>query len=164
MRLHLSLLSIGIAIGLINLRGDDPDSRPPPSTDWPSEFEGLSIEQVPLSDTEQAFAASFPGAIGVFKSPDGRQVILRRVDRPTRRLHSSATCLTAAGFRIGEQKLRDGWRCYQATRGEQMLEVREQITAEFGEGSWTDVSDWFWDAVFHRGEAPWIAVTVLIHG
>lgn len=162
MKIHLCLLLVGITIGWINLRHSAATTHSvSPVTDWPGEFEGRPLTPVALSDAEEQFAESFPGAIGVFESPGGRQVILRRADRPTRRLHDSATCLKAAGFTIGDRVVQDGWNCYQATRGSQMLEVREQIYAEVGESTWTDISDWFWEAIFHKNGGPWTAVTVL---
>ena len=148
-------------IGLINFYHSSATEAELPVVDWPRKFEGHPITEVALSETEAGFAESFPGAIGVFESPGGRQLILRRADRPTRRLHDSATCLKAAGFSIHDRSVRDGWVRYRASRAGQILEVREQIVTEIGEGRWTEVSNWFWDAVFHPGGGPWTAVTVL---
>lgn len=163
MKIHICLLLVGTLIGLINLRQDTDAGTEGGSqfADWPNEFEGRPIGPVALSETEAAFADSFPGAIGVFESSGGRQVILRRADRPTRRLHDSATCLRAAGFAIGDRQLHDGWLCYRASRAGIALDVREQIVAESGESKWTDVSRWFWEALFHKGGGPWTAITVL---
>ena len=159
MKTSLLLLLVGAVIGAINLQAVGDPAASAVTVDWPDEFEGRPLEQMPLSATEEAFAPSFPGAIGVFKSGDDRQVILRRVERATRRLHDSATCLKAAGFSIEGRFLNDGWLCYQARKGGQVFDVREQIVA--GERSWTDVSDWFWHATFHKNSGPWLAVTVL---
>ena len=40
------------------------------------------------------------------------------------------------------------------------LEVRERITDTNGRG-WTDVSEWYWNAIGGKTEGPWWAVTVL---
>ncbi len=171
MKTSLLLLVVGAVIGSMNFYARDGAIMPQTAVDWPSEFEGRPLEQLPLSVTEEAFAQSFPGVIGVFKSSGDRQVILRRVDRATRRLHDSATCLKAAGFSIeyksgrGVPPLtehpseRDGWLHYEARRDGEVFSAREQIVA--GERTWIDVSDWFWHATFHRNSGPWLAVTVL---
>ena len=160
MRSSLIILITGALIGAMNLHRVRP--LPPTATaspDWPIEFEGRPLEPLPPSATEKAFATSFPGAIGVFRSPGNRQVILRQVDRATRRLHDSATCLKAAGFSLDGRTVEGGWVRYRARRGTDTFDVREQISA--GEQVWTDVSAWFWHASFYPNSGPWMAVTVL---
>ena len=170
MNLSYHLLLLGLAIGGLNLHSAR-TLRSPAShaaVAWPSEFEGRPLEPLPLSKMESSFAASFPGAIAHFQWGD-EQVILRHVDRATRKLHSSATCLKAAGFQIADQinaKHHGGaWLEYKATRGNEILRVREQIRSrQHPEDIWTDVSQWFWHATIHPNDGPWLAVTVLRDG
>ncbi len=161
------LLVAGLAIGVLNLNSGRSVPRPdgPAPVTWPIEFEGRPLLPLPLSEMEASFARSFPGAIAHFQCGDD-QVILRQVNRATRRLHDSATCLKASGFRIGprtrETHRGGSWIRYPATRGDRTITVREQISSTQSPGStWTDVSHWFWHASFHPDQGPWIAVTVL---
>lgn len=161
------VLVMGISIGLLHLRGSHP---PMPdvqnaAVDWPAEFEGQVLHPLPLSGMEEAFAASFPGAIAHFRCGD-RQVIFRKVTRATRRLHSSATCLKAAGYKVqsvtADIHRGQAWASYGASRGGTTLQVREQVrSASDPRRTWTEVSHWFWHATFHPDDGPWIAVTVL---
>jgi hypothetical protein len=167
MNLSYLVLAAGVAIGLLELHpsatgADAADTAP---VKWPSEFEGRPLLPLPLSEMESAFAESFPGAIAHFQCGDD-QIILRRVTRATRRLHSSATCLKAAGFRTGPATTElheDGlWMTYTATRSGQALLVRERIRPiNPSREAWLDVSQWFWHATFHPDRGPWMAVTVL---
>jgi hypothetical protein len=170
MNLSYCLLILGLAIGGLNLHSAR--TQHPPgghaAVAWPTEFEGRPLEPLPLSEMESSFAASFPGAIAHFQCGD-EQVILRHVERGTRKLHSSATCLKAAGFQIADQanasRHGSAWLAYRATRGHGTLQVREQIRSlHDNDATWTDVSQWFWHATIHPDRGPWLAVTVLRNG
>ena len=132
---------------------------------WPAEFEGRTLFEHPLDAHEQAFARNFPGRLGVFDDSDGRRVILRWVTRPTRKLHSSANCLRAAGFRIeDETSTRDTpWRRFTAYSADgDQLAAREQIVSQDdSRQTWTDFSRWFWAAGKETNSGPWLAVTVI---
>lgn len=130
---------------------------------WPESFRGMPLEPLPLSVREEHFAAGFPGALGRFRCGEG-EVILRRVDRATRMLHSAEDCFLAAGFEMvrqsGQAEAGDGlWQVWKARRdGESDLIVCEQIRSAEGD-LFTDVSAWFWRALRHPEEGPWTAVT-----
>ncbi len=170
MNLSYYLLIAGLAIGGLNLHSAR--TQHPPgghaAVAWPTGFEGRALEPLPLSEMESSFAASFPGTIAHFQCGD-EQVILRHVERGTRKLHSSATCLKAAGFQIADQANAShhgsAWLEYKATRGHEILQVREQIRSkQHPDVTWTDVSQWFWHATIHPDRGPWLAVTVLQSG
>ncbi|MEM8954702.1 MAG: hypothetical protein AAGD22_11165 [Verrucomicrobiota bacterium] len=140
-------------------------------TGWPSSFEGHRLVRYDLSAREAAFAEAFPGKVGLFGS-DGeagigeRRVILRWVQVPTRRLHSSADCLRATGYAIEPGKiLRDGggrrWATFRARKDGSVMDVRERIYSAATGEEWTDVSAWFWAAAMGRTEGPWWGVTVV---
>lgn len=169
MNLSIGLLLLGLAIGALNLHSARPHARHEhdqhASIIWPTEFEGQTLTPLPLSEMESTFAASFPGAIAHFQI--GRdQLILRHIDRATRKLHSSATCLRAAGFHLDSRRIEthggSAWVAYNARRDGTVLRVREQVRSVHApDQNWTDVSQWFWQATLHPDQGPWIAVTVL---
>lgn len=130
---------------------------------WPETFRGMVLEPLPLSVREEHFEAGFPGALARFRCGEG-EVILRRVDRATRMLHPAQDCFQAAGFEMqrvsGEAVPGDGlWQVWRAQRGEEPpLVVCEQIRSRTGE-LFTDVSAWYWSALRHPEDGPWLAVT-----
>ncbi|HSJ04658.1 MAG TPA: exosortase/archaeosortase family protein [Verrucomicrobium sp.] len=134
---------------------------------WPETWQGRPLQPMPLSEREVRFATQFPGAIGRFACGDS-ELILRRVDRPTRLLHSSAGCLQAAGYHITPLPVwrdADGqiWGSFQARLGTTKLRVQERIVGAEGGQSYPDVSSWYWGAFWHPQEGPWLAATIISH-
>lgn len=148
------------------------DSRPAGSVALQSgpevfAFNGLvlPLHPLPATDAEIAFAKSFPGSLSSHRWGDA-QVILRRVHEATRRLHPSRECLRAAGFKTGEAvtvDLSDGtsWARFHAEREGLRLVVHERITSPNHDRSWTDVSSWYWFALWHPLNGPWQAETLI---
>ena len=66
---------------------------------WPTAFEGRPLTELPLSSREQSFGRDFPGRIGRF-SDGTREVILRWVADPTRRLHPASDCFKGSGYAV----------------------------------------------------------------
>jgi exosortase/archaeosortase family protein len=133
-------------------------------------FDGLTLPLAPLpaSEAERAFAKSFPGTLSSHLW-GGDQVILRRVNVATRRLHPSRDCLRAAGYETGEAitVIRpDGstWSRFYATRDGLRLVVHERIVGEGDGRTWTDVSAWYWSALRRPLNGPWQAQTVIRGG
>lgn len=131
---------------------------------WPATFEGEPLTPLPLDETEQRFATGFPGRIGSFACGD-RRILLRWVAAPTRKLHSSADCLRALGYKIIREPLwrdADGaqWSRFFATRDSGTWLARERLWSSDG-GAWTGISAWFWEASLDSSRGPWWAVTVL---
>ena len=135
-----------------------------PLPDWPQEWEGAVIQQIPLSARDEKFNENFPGRIAKFT--DGRrELILRWIGTASRQLHSSADCFRGAGFAVTPQPaMRDAkgqrWSCFLAFRGDHRLLVRERIADQQGH-EWTDVSAWFWSAALQRTRGPWLSATVV---
>ena len=156
------LLLLGATLGLIQgarLFSHRDQSITPQLAEWPSHFEGASLHLVEPTEFEKSFAADFPGDIATFRSA-GRQVILRRATRGTRRLHASETCLRASGHQITERQVdSENWLTYYAIRNHQTFHVREQITD--GTKTWHTPSPWFWHATINPQSGPWIATTVI---
>ncbi len=130
-------------------------------------FDGLTLPltRLPATEMEMAFARSFPGTLASYNW-GGRQVILRRVDRATRRLHPTHDCLRAAGFETTDAAtvtMSDGsvWARFHASRDGKRWSVSERIVSTTNGASWTDASAWFWAAVRHPLNGPWQAETVI---
>jgi len=130
---------------------------------WPSHYQGKKITQLPLSKMETLFMADFPGKIGRFT--DGqRQIIMRWIVKPSRKLHPAADCFRGMGYKISDLKISLGanekrWRSFTATLNKENLQVYEQIV-DANKVVFTDTSSWYWNAVFSQSQGPWLAVTV----
>lgn len=130
-------------------------------------FNGLTLplQALPSSPAELVFAASFPGSLSSHRWGEA-QVILRRVTTATRRLHPSRDCLRAAGYQTTDAITVSGgdgkeWARFIATQGEARLVIYERIVSEVDGSTWTDVSTWYWAALFHPLNGPWRAETVI---
>ncbi len=133
------------------------------TVEWPVRLDGRVLRPLALSAVEARFAARFPGSIARFD--DGlRTIVMRDVDRPTRRLHPAVDCYRGLGFAIAGEGLETDrqarlWRCFTASRGGQGLRVCERIV-DADDHAFTDVSAWYWSSVLGRSRGPWRAVTV----
>jgi hypothetical protein len=132
---------------------------------WPATFEGRPLTPLPLGERDQRFARDFPGSVARFH--DGqRELILRHIAEPTRRLHPASDCLRAVGFAIEPLPARrapDGsaWGCVAAARGAaERLTVCEQIRDARGR-TWPDASSWYWAALTRGSDGPWWSSTVV---
>ena len=132
--------------------------------EWPV-FESDWVE-IPLAAKDASFVAGFPGAVKQFQSDEDR-IILRRVDRPTRKLHPAADCFKAIGYvTYPEPAYRDLtgslWRQTRVEKKGERLAVFERIVSADG-SEWMDVSKWYWQNLLGRSEGPWYAVTRVKH-
>lgn len=129
---------------------------------WPETFKGDVLVEEPQSELERTFAKNFPGRVGRFRA-GRRTVILRWTTRPTHRVHGAAYCLRATGWSIDALRLegdgRDAWSAFRATRGDEALDVREQVRGADG-ATFADVPTWFFNAFFGRCAGPWWIITV----
>lgn len=169
-----TVLAVGTCFLLLTVWLSPSHSSPPalptagntPEIPWPATLDGIPLEPQPLTPREETFARSFPGALARFRCGDA-EVILRHVTKLTRRLHSSSDCLRAAGFRIRVRPVtedRDGrvWGQFEASNHASKLHVMERVITPGPAGpAFTDVSSWYWHALWHPGEGPWLAMTVL---
>jgi hypothetical protein len=141
------------------LESSSPDAGGPPAP-WPTRFEGRPIVRLAPAPEDRQLARSFPGHVARF-SDGRRQIVLRQVNAPTRRLHPAADCFRAVGHAIGPSPMRvsPGGRpasCFTADRGGQTLRVCEQILGPDGK-SWPDISSWYWPALAGTARGPWLA-------
>lgn len=130
---------------------------------WPTSYEGRLLTEMTLTPGELAFVRDFPGRIGRFW--DGRrEIIIRWVDAPTRRLHSAADCLRGVGYSITPMPARKNatgvaMSCFHASRRTDDIAVCEVIRDEAGD-SWPDVSAWYWNVMLGTSRPPWWSFVV----
>lgn len=130
---------------------------------WPTHYEGLALTELPLTQREVAFTRDFPGRVGRFT--DGRrEIIIRWVNAPSRRLHSAADCFRGSGYRTIPLPVRRdatgaAMGCFRASHRADDLMICEVIRDERGE-TWPDVSAWYWHAMFGSSPAPWWSFVV----
>jgi len=134
---------------------------------WPHEFEGRPLTPVALTAEQSRLLADFPGAAARFSDGE-RDILMRWVTQPTRRLHPAEDCYRGWGFEDASSKIRadrDGrrWRCFEVTLDGVTRQVCDQIRDGDG-ANYTDVSSWYWDATLNRTHAPWLVVTVASAG
>ena len=132
-------------------------------TAWPSELDGKQLTPLPLTELEQQFATDFPGKIGRF-TDGSREIIIRWVTEPTRKMHFASDCFQGLGYTVEPLPVhRDKqgalWASFAASKGNEHLRVSERIYSDSGE-SWTDVSAWYWSALRNENGGPWWALTV----
>lgn len=129
---------------------------------FPTHFEGAELRDLGLTDREKGFFEDFPGKIGRFT--DGRrEIIIRWVTHPTRKLHPAEGCFRVLGYDTKPLPLKiDGigkrWSCFSATKRDESLRVCDRIHDDAG-GEWTDVSSWYWSAM-SQTSGEWWAITI----
>lgn len=128
---------------------------------WPTRFEGRAIVRLAPAPEDRLLARSFPGHVARF-SDGRRQIVLRQVTAPTRRLHPASDCFRAVGYEIGPSPMRTTGgsgvsSCFTATRGGRRLRACEQVRSADGR-SWPDISSWYWSALLGDSSGPWLSV------
>jgi exosortase/archaeosortase family protein len=159
-----TLAVAGFAAALVPLRASAParaDASAFPG--WPTLVDGEPLTPRPLDSKALEWAAGFPGRLATFTAQD-RQILLRWVPGPTRRLHPSADCYRGLGFSTTPLPARRDargivWACSLARRGTESLRVCEHLTSADGQ-SFSDTSAWYWSAILGRSQGPYWAVTI----
>lgn len=133
---------------------------------WPRTFDGAPLARMAPAAQDAWFARDFPGKVARF-SADGRQVVIRWVNAPTRRLHPASHCFIGAGYAISPipmQRSADGalMSCFSARKTGESLRVCEQLRDDHGR-SWPDVSAWYWSALAAPAGSSWWSYVVAEH-
>jgi len=133
---------------------------------WPTTFEGRPLRALVLTEVERRFVGAFPGRIGRFSDGE-REIVMRWVAAPTRKLHAASDCFKGSGYHVTPLPLEttDGarWGAFSAQHRAHLLHVREAVIDADGR-RWTDVSAWYWAAVRGETQGPWWAITVAAAG
>ena len=127
---------------------------------WPTHFEGRALTPLKPAPEDALLTRSFPGRVARF-SDGHRQIVLRQLPAPTRRLHPASDCFRATGYGIhpAPMQLAEGRgpsSCFLAVRGGRTFRVCERISGADGR-SWPDVSSWYWSALLDPASGPWLA-------
>lgn len=128
---------------------------------FPTEIEGKKLKEIGLSEREKLFLEDFPGEIKRF-SDGSREIIIRRVSQPTRKLHPAEDCFRGIGYSTKPLPLKldtegNRWACFSAEKGEDILQVCERIY-DNSANNWTDASSWYWSAM-SQDSGEWWAIT-----
>jgi hypothetical protein len=153
-----ALLAAAAALAPL-LPGSAPVDAGEPAS-WPRRFDGRPLTPLPRAPEDRILAGRFPGRIARF-SDGRRQVVLRRVEAATRRLHPASDCFRAIGYDVAPAPMRLGpgggpASCFTARRGGRAFLACEQLRDRKGR-SWPDVSSWYWSALLGTSRGPWLA-------
>jgi len=159
------LISLHLAVFLVPFADRQSQSTPPMTSfqQWPETFEGQSLQRLPITAKEQGFSQGFPGKIARF-TDGSREIIMRYIEQPSRKLHPSADCLRGAGYTIEPQPVKrdqtgELWGCVLAKKNNLSYRVCERISDQYG-NSWYDVSSWFWSVLLKNSQGSWWAITI----
>lgn len=133
---------------------------------WPSQLAGAPLQPMPPAAQDAYFSRDFPGKVARFSNGD-RQVVMRWVNSPTRRLHPARNCFTGAGYEVLPESMahdHDGalMSCFIAKKPGKGLRVCEVLRDSAGR-SWPDVSSWYWHAVAAPAGNSWWSYVVVEH-
>jgi hypothetical protein len=156
--MSLFLLAAGAAAGAPLLPQARIEQGPTPA--WPRSFEGRRLMPIAPAPEDALLARSFPGRTARF-SDGRRQVVLRQVAVPTRRLHPAGDCFRASGWELRPAPMQmvanaGPASCFIAVRAGRSVRVCERIAGRGGR-SWPDISSWYWAALLDPGSGPWLA-------
>lgn len=151
---------LALMAALIPLLPDPAGPARPGTLSWPASFEGRKLLPLPPAAEDRILARRFPGQVARF-SDGRRQIVLRRLDSATRRLHPASDCYRAIGYGIEPAPMRliEGRgpaSCFIARRGGRAFLVCEQVRDPVGR-SWPDISSWYWAALLGASQGPWLA-------
>jgi len=159
------IISLHLAVLLVPFTERQSHSAPSMTNfqQWPDKFEGQSLQRLPITEKEQGFSQGFPGKIARF-SDGSREIIMRYIEQPSRKLHPSADCLRGAGYTVEPQPIKrdqtgELWGCSLAKKNNASYRVCERIFDQSG-NSWYDVSSWFWSVLLKNSQGPWWAITI----
>jgi hypothetical protein len=130
---------------------------------WPTHYEKKSLKRLKLTEKEKGFLNAFPGKIARFT--DGRrELIIRWIEEPTRRLHPASDCFKGMGYTIVPQAIQRNKKdikmgCFTAKKENNVLNICEYIEGSNG-SNWSDISAWYWGAVFEQSPKGWMSYVI----
>jgi hypothetical protein len=155
--------SLATVVPLGSYDKQNKSSAPSSFPGWPGEYEGKLLKQLELTDKEEVFVRGFPGKVARF-SDGSKELIIRWVEQPTRKLHPASDCFKGNGYYITHQpvQLNDygiEMGCFTASRGNNQLNVCEYMEARDGK-SWSDISAWYWGALLGDSSEGWMSYVI----
>jgi hypothetical protein len=116
------------------------------------------------SPQDESFARDFPGRLARFSAGE-RQVVIRWINAPTRRLHPASHCFQGVGYQLTPLPMaRDAsgalMGCFSARKAGERLRVCEQLRGAGGQ-TWPDVSSWYWSALAAPAGSSWWSYVVV---
>jgi hypothetical protein len=126
------------------------------------------LKKLPLTSYEESFFRIIPGQMARF-TDGSREILFRRVESPTRKLHPSSDCMQASGYSIDFQAAEtdaDGktWSQFKATHKGKSIFVKEIVLdgngIQVSDTTWPDISSWYGSVWWTRQNGPWTAVTI----
>ena len=166
MRIIALFIAIQLVVALRPILNVSQHHMTQPSTfpGWPQTFEGLNLNEVGLRTEEKKWLQDFPGEVNRFTAGE-REILIRYVSKATRMLHPSSDCLKAQGYKVVPKRVRRDnfgnlWNCVEANRvSTQPFTVCERIYDETGR-SWSDTSNWYWQALLDGDGRGYFAISV----
>ena len=130
---------------------------------FPDSINGDVLIEVSMPQRHQKFLKNFPGELKIFKSAN-KLYIVKRIEKPTRKVHPAADCFRGSGYSIDWQPIvvdKEGsrWSHFIANKGDERVSVKEHIL-DNNKNLWTDPSSWYWSAVLGETKPPWWGITV----
>lgn len=138
---------------------------------WPESWCGQPLRRLPETEMDRRWAAAAPGPLARFALPDGGELLLGWVDRPSRAVHPAEDCYRGSGYAVSPLKpvrapVPAGgepvtWRRFRAERRGESLTVRGVILSQTGE-SYPDPAWWWWKTAGPgaRDRGPWWVATI----
>jgi hypothetical protein len=159
----LAALAIAAAAPMLP-RAPLPEARGAAFDAWPRTFDGEPLRRISAGPQDEWFARDFPGKVARFAA-GGRQVVIRWVNAPTRRLHPASHCFQGSGYQLSPLPMRQDasgalMSCFSATKDGESLRVCEQLRGPRGE-TWPDVSSWYWSALVAPAGSSWWSYVVV---
>jgi len=165
-RPHLVVALFAVSAPLLPLQPDYFRDHPTPvlQPEWPTEWQGKSLQPASLTELDTRFSDQFPGALARFHA-DQYRILYRYLEEPSRQLHAGAVCYQAHGYRLQpEPAWKDAkgslWSTYIVDKKGVRLLVREQIRSLSTGRTWPDVSAWYWGVSMGKDPGPWLAATI----
>lgn len=132
--------------------------------EWPTTLDGTILIPIPLTERDKQYLEDFPGTFARFKNGE-REVLIRYVTKPTRKLHPVSDCLRGMGYSVRPIAARlntDGQilSCVRAEGFGSPKRVCEYIS-DLHKNTFADPSSWFWSSTLGKSKGPWFDISFI---
>jgi hypothetical protein len=131
---------------------------------WPEQFDGVTLQKLPLSAREEQLAQGFTGRIACFTDGE-REIILRWTSLAQKNLSSALDYFKRQHYNVTFRDIwkdpnRVYWRSFDATKTNEHLRVWERIYDAAG-NSWTETPTWYWAVLWGKTRGPWWVIAMI---